>query len=134
MGIGKLLQDLIDNNNTNVLDVSKATGVAATTIYSIIRRDSKSANISDLAKIAHHLGVTLDYFYESEANDSKISLSQHEQSLIIAYRNQPAMQEAVDKLLGLPAADMDSIADDIANTVNGIDKQAKKARSPKSQK
>ena len=134
MGIGKLLQDLIDNNNTNVLDVSKATGVAATTIYSIIRRDSKSANISDLAKIAHHLGVTLDYFYESEANDSKISLSQHEQSLIIAYRNQPAMQEAVDKLLGLPAADMDSIADDIANTVNGIDKQAQKARSPKSQK
>lgn len=97
MGIGSTLQDLINANNTNPLEVSKATDVAATTIYSIIKRDSKSANITDLAKIAHHLGVTLDYFYESDSIN--ISLTDHEANLIIAYREHPEMQSAVDRLL-----------------------------------
>lgn len=101
MGIGNILQNLLDNNDTTAVEVSRATGVAPTTIYSIIKRDSKSANISDLAKIAHHLGVTLDYFYEGEANNNNISLSSHEKAVITAYRNQPAMQEAVDRLLGV---------------------------------
>lgn len=116
MGIGSILQKLIDDNNTNVVEVSKATGVAATTIYSIIRRDSKSANISDLAKIAHHLGVTLDYFYENETDDN-LSLSVHEKKLIIAYRNNPHMQAAVDTLLNIERADDDIIAKDIIKTV-----------------
>lgn len=97
MGIGSTLQELININRTNPQEVSKATGVAATTIYSIIKRDSKSANITDLAKIAHHLGVSLDYFYE--ADTSNISLSSHEIKLINAYRNHPEMQSAVDRLL-----------------------------------
>ena len=116
MVIGSILQKLIDDNNTNVVIVSKATGVAATTIYSIIRRDSKSANISDLAKIAHHLGVTLDYFYENETDDN-LSLSVHEKKLIIAYRNNPHMQAAVDTLLNIERADDDIIAKDIIKTV-----------------
>ncbi len=105
MGIGNTLQKLLDKNNTTVADISGATGVAATTIYSIIKRDSKSANILDLAKIAHHLGVTLDYFYECESSIDNISLSSHEKEVIIAYRNQPTMQEAVDRLLGIQNED-----------------------------
>ena len=115
MGIGSILQKLIDDNNTNVVEVSKATGVAATTIYSIIRRDSKSANISDLAKIAHHLGVTLDYFYENETDDN-LSLSVHEKKIILAYRKNPHMQAAVDTLLNVDKDD-DIIAKDIIKTV-----------------
>lgn len=116
MGIGSILQKLIDDNNTNVVEVSKATGVAATTIYSIIRRDSKSANISDLAKIAHHLGVTLDFFYENEKDDN-LSLSAHEKKLILAYRQNPNMQTAVDTLLNLDKNDDELIAADIMRTV-----------------
>lgn len=98
MGIGIILQNLIDSCNTNVKELSRETNVPASTIYSIIKRDNKNANISDLYKIAHHLGVTLDYFYDGNS-DSGISLSPHEKAVITAYRNQPAMQEAVDRLL-----------------------------------
>lgn len=100
MGIGIILQDLINTCNTNVKEISRETKVPASTIYSIIKRDNKNANISDLYKIAHHLGVTLDYFYEGNLNNN-ISLSSHEKEVITAYRNQPAMQEAVDRLLGV---------------------------------
>lgn len=82
MGIGILLKDLIIKCDTNVSEVSRVTGVPATTIYSMINRDSKNANISDLYKIAHHLGVTLDYFYDgSEDNDDIILLTKSEKDL-----------------------------------------------------
>lgn len=102
MGIGILLKDLILKQKTTVIDVSRATEVPASTIYSIIKRNSKSANISDLYKIAHHLGVTLDYFYNGETKDnSNLFLTDHEKAIISAYRDQPAMREAVDRLLGI---------------------------------
>lgn len=102
MGIGILLKDLILKQKTSVPDVSRATGVPATTIYSIIKRDSKNANISDLYKVAHHLGVTLDYFYNGETDDnSNLFLTEHEKAIISAYRDQTAMREAVDRLLGI---------------------------------
>lgn len=63
MGIGKVLQNLIERRNTNVNEVAGATGVSPSTLYSIIKRDSTSANIQDLYKVAHYLGVSLDYFY-----------------------------------------------------------------------
>lgn len=120
MGIGITLKKLIEDRNTTVAEISKATGVKSTTIYSIIDRDSKSANISDLYKIAHFLGVTLDYFYDRTVDD-EIHISEHEKALIKAYRSQPTMQEAVDRLLGLPAADsFNNIVDDAVNTVNAI--------------
>ena len=72
MGIGSTLQQLLELQNSNVNEVATATGVSASTLYSIIRRDSMSANIEDLYKVAHYLGVSLDYFYET-----KISLFPH---------------------------------------------------------
>lgn len=64
MGIGSILQRLIDLRKTNVNEVSIQTGVAASTIYSMIRRDSKKASIDDLYKIAAFLNVPLEYFYD----------------------------------------------------------------------
>lgn len=66
MGIGSTLQQLLELQNSNVNEVATATGVSASTLYSIIRRDSMSANIEDLYKVAHYLGVSLDYFYETK--------------------------------------------------------------------
>lgn len=105
MGIGILLRDLILKQKTTVIDVSRATGVPASTIYSIIKRNSKNANISDLYKIAHHLGVTLDYFYNGETQDNfNLYLTEHEKAIISAYRDQPSMHEAVNRLLGITEA------------------------------
>lgn len=38
-----------------------------------------------------------------------ISLTEHEKSVIIAYRQQPSMQEAVDRLLGIEAETIPSL-------------------------
>ncbi len=63
-----------------------------------------------LHKIAEYFGVSVDYLLGNE-NDSKKAallippldepLTKHEQAVIRAYRDQPAMQPAVDKLLGI---------------------------------
>ena len=79
MGIGIILQELLKEKNSNVNEVSTATGVSPSTLYSIIRRDSMSANIQDLYKVAHYLGVSLEYFYSgtmtTNDNMNKPSLS-----------------------------------------------------------
>ena len=56
-----------------------------------------------------------------ETIDTNIKLSNHEIALITAYRNNPGMQAAVDKLLGVTSsepAQSNSIADDVFETVN----------------
>lgn len=46
MGIGTKLSELIEANGTNPNELAKKIGVAPTTIYSIIKRDSKSRHRS----------------------------------------------------------------------------------------
>lgn len=40
MGDGKKLKEYIDKNGTNVRKIAKETGISATTLYTIIQRDS----------------------------------------------------------------------------------------------
>ena len=39
MGDGKKLKEILDEKGTNVRKISKATGISATTLYSIIQKD-----------------------------------------------------------------------------------------------
>lgn len=71
MGIGQTLQSLITARGTNVNAISVATGVNPQTLYSIIKRDSTKVNIDDLYKVAHFLGVDLNYFYNEYFNEQK---------------------------------------------------------------
>lgn len=66
MGIGLKLEKLIKERNTNVNELAQKVGIAPTTIYSMIRRDSKKADIEVLFKIAKELGVDAEYFCDSE--------------------------------------------------------------------
>lgn len=70
MGIGVILQNLLTEKGKNVNEVANEAGVKAQTLYSIIKRDSMSVNIQDLCKVAHCLGVTLDYFYNLTCGES----------------------------------------------------------------
>lgn len=38
MGDGKKLKEILDSKGTNVRQIAKATGISATTLYSIIQR------------------------------------------------------------------------------------------------
>lgn len=63
-----------------------------------------------LLRIADYFGVSVDYLLGNENAPQKATilipksneaLTEHEQVVIKAYRDQPAMQPAVDKLLGV---------------------------------
>ena len=62
MGIGSKLDKLLTTNNMNANELAKKIGVSPQTIYSIIKRDSKKADIEVLLKIADTFGVTAEYF------------------------------------------------------------------------
>ncbi len=62
MGIGTKLTELMKQQNTNANELAQRAGVPATTVYSLIKRDSNRVDIDSLIKIARALGVTADYF------------------------------------------------------------------------
>lgn len=66
MGIKNKLTNLMKCNHTNANELSRMSGVPATTIYSLIARDSNRVDIDSLIKIAHALGVTADYFSDTD--------------------------------------------------------------------
>ena len=75
MGIGRRLSELMEANGTNANELAKKLGVSPQTIYSIIKRNSKKADISVLSRIADALGVTLDDFVEER--EIPVTLAAH---------------------------------------------------------
>lgn len=73
MGIGSKLAKLIEANGTNANELAKRVGVSPQTIYSIIKRDSKKADIEVLLKIADILGVTVKYFVDEDSKPVTIA-------------------------------------------------------------
>ncbi len=67
MGIGSKLSELMEANGTNANELAKKIGVSPQTIYSIIKRDSKKADIEVLSKIAGILGVNIEYFVDEQS-------------------------------------------------------------------
>ena len=57
MGIGSKLSQLLDANGTNANELANKIGVSPQTIYSMIKRDSKKADIDVLLKIADSFGI-----------------------------------------------------------------------------
>ncbi len=73
MGIGNKLSKLLELNNMNPNELARKVGVAPTTIYSMIKRDSKKADIEVLLKIADILGVTVEYFVDEEVKPTTLA-------------------------------------------------------------
>lgn len=66
MGIGKRLEELMAKRGINTNELAKLIGVAPTTLYSMIKRDSNRVDIDLIIKIAHALGMSADEFLSSE--------------------------------------------------------------------
>lgn len=84
MGIGKKLDQLMRERGTNANELANKVGVAPTTIYSMIKRDSKKADIEVLIKISRELDVEPEYFC-----DDSIPIRQpsYEETKILLARN-----------------------------------------------
>lgn len=64
MGIGIKLDNLLKERGTNANELAQQIDVSAQTIYSMIKRDSKKADIDVLVRISKVLGVDPSYFCE----------------------------------------------------------------------
>lgn len=98
MGIGNTLNQLIKLRGTNVNELSQKIGVAPTTIYSLIKRDSKKVDIEILIKLSKALNVTAEYFYNCEMADN--TLNNKETILLEHYNklNEKGKDEAIKRV------------------------------------
>lgn len=97
MGIANRLTELMKKHNTNANELAYQAGIPASTIYSLIRRDSSRVDIDSLIKIAKALNVTADYLLDTGFETSKSPELPPGLLQIIACYN--AMDEKGQKLL-----------------------------------
>lgn len=62
MGIGAKLDELLKQQGSNANELAQKVNVSPQTIYSMIKRDSKKADIEVLIRISKELGVDPEYF------------------------------------------------------------------------
>lgn len=120
MGIGNKLSILLEKKNTNPNELAKQVGVSAQTIYSIIKRDSKKADIEVLLKIADILGVTVEYFVDDSKPyvDINSEISSSDLKLLEKYHSlDPRGRDIVETVLNREAKRMKERKDEPASTV-----------------
>lgn len=90
MGIGLRLKDALERKGMTCKELADRLGVAPSTIYSMIARDSKKASVDLLIAMASELGTTTDYLLGT-ADDSaalieihSANASRHDQ-IVLAY-------------------------------------------------
>jgi DNA-binding Xre family transcriptional regulator len=105
--IGKTLDRILKEKGTNVNELAKNIGVSNQTLYSIIKRDNMKIDFELLLKICNELNVNIEKFYDDyiDSKSQQILLTDEEQQLILAYRANPSMQEAVKKLLDIDVSE-----------------------------
>ncbi len=77
MGIRNRLMDLLNERNMNANELATEIGVAPSTIYSIMQRDSNRIDIDLIVKISHALGVTADDLLKDEIRQFKETIPVH---------------------------------------------------------
>ena len=108
--IGKTLQLILKEKKITVGELSRRTGVSDQTLYSIIRRNNMKVGFDVLLKVCAALDVRVERFYEEYLLEEGMSLplreppplTDHLRTVLQAYEQQPSLQYAVDRILGLP--------------------------------
>ena len=106
------LNFLMKERKLNKNTLAKESGIPYTTIDGFYKKGCDNVKLSTLTRLADFFGVSLDYLINGQITN----VSSHEREVILAYRSNPSMQEAVDKLLGI-SSEAPSIGEDIASTV-----------------
>lgn len=83
-------------------DLAERLGISRQA-YANYESGNREPDIQTLIKLSSFFDVSIDYLVgKSESvHKNENPLTQHEQAVITAYRNNPSMQTAVDKLLGI---------------------------------
>ena len=120
MGIGAKLEHALTETGISVTELSSLSGIPKSTIYSMIDRDNSRLDIDILLKICQALNITTDEFLSFDEYDEQqhiLRVTNHEKQLVIAYRNDPDMQPAVDRLLRIDESIIVNKSEASENTV-----------------
>lgn len=95
------LKQLIADKGHTVKSFSEEINMPYSTLRSILNGSIGGAAVDNVIKICQGLGITISELQEHDFSDTAITLSEHEKALVLAYRSNPDMQSAVDRLLGI---------------------------------
>lgn len=98
--IGERLKTLRKKANLSVDELSAIIGKDRATVYRYERGDIRKLPFELLEPLAKAFNVTPADIV-GIADEDNLILSNEEKQLVLAYRNQPEMQKAVNKLLGI---------------------------------
>lgn len=98
----KYIKNSIINKGYSIREFAEIVQIPYTSLLSMLKNIG-GAGVDSVIKICTGLGITVDDLQNYENNEIKINvkLTPHEQKVITAYKNQPEMQPAVDKILGV---------------------------------
>lgn len=98
--IGERLKMLRKKANLSVDELSNIIGKDRATVYRYERGDIRKLPFELLEPLAKAFNVTPADIV-GIADEDNLILSNEEKQLVLAYRNQPEMKQAVNKLLGI---------------------------------
>jgi hypothetical protein len=85
--IALALKHLMDKNNTTVAELSAATQIPASTLYSALIKKTNQANMEHLKAIADYFGESVEIFLGIDDYEPPIKLSTDELYLLKKYRS-----------------------------------------------
>jgi len=98
------IEMLMVERNLNKRQLSIRSGIPYSTIDNLWKKGYENIKLSTLKALSSYFGVSLDFLARDNIENPKVSemfLTEREKQLVKAYRSQPEMQAAVDKLLGI---------------------------------
>lgn len=100
--IAQKLRELRQKSGLTADEVGKKIGKSGKTVNAWENnRGQPDAEILIALCDIYEVDDILKEFRENKPESAMLNLSEHEKQLVIAYRKQPGMQDAVDKLLGI---------------------------------
>lgn len=100
------LKQLRQELNKSMADVARELHIPYTT-YVNYEKEVREPNSETLIEFANYFSCSVDYLICRSDNRKvmtdvrEIELTRHEKKLVVAYRNKPEMQPAIDKLLNI---------------------------------
>lgn len=100
------LKQLRQELNKSMADVARELHIPYTT-YVNYEKEVREPNSETLIEFANYFSCSVDYLIcrsdnrEVMTDVREIELTRHEKKLVVAYRNKPEMQPAIDKLLNI---------------------------------
>lgn len=114
------IKTLISEKGHTIKSFASFIKMPYSTLLSMLNNSIGGAAVDNVIKICQGLDITisdLQNFSDENIPCGTISLTEHEKSVILAYRNKPDMQSAVDTLLNVKRNTESEIASGIASVI-----------------